>query len=71
MEIPQPEVIERQRLRYAHDRCGEEHFGLPPEHALYECCDLCNYARHRCHFCGDDISHDLSGVHPECVEDHR
>lgn len=24
---------------------------------LYEVCEGCNYNRHRCHFCGDDLSH--------------
>jgi hypothetical protein len=53
--------------RYARSVCGVEHFGLPADHPLYECCDACNYDRHRCHFCGDDTSHDEGGVHPECV----
>lgn len=26
--------------------------------ACYNCCDTCNYDRHRCHFCGQDLAHD-------------
>ena len=24
---------------------------------LYEVCDKCNYNKHICHFCGDDLTH--------------
>jgi hypothetical protein len=24
---------------------------------LWEVCDGCNYQTHRCHFCGDDLTH--------------
>lgn len=24
----------------------------------YETCDSCNYANHRCHFCGSDLDHE-------------
>ena len=35
-------------------------------------CDRCNYVTHRCHFCGDDLSHNqgLLGACPGCLEDH-
>lgn len=26
--------------------------------ALWEVCDACNFVKHRCHFCGDDLRHD-------------
>ena len=25
---------------------------------MYEICDDCNYAEHRCYFCGTDLTHD-------------
>jgi hypothetical protein len=28
------------------------------EGGCFQCCDGCNYATHRCHFCGDDLRHD-------------
>jgi hypothetical protein len=28
------------------------------EHCTYECCDQCNYEKHLCHFCGDNLGHE-------------
>lgn len=34
-------------------------------------CDQCNYATHRCHFCGDDIPHNAKGLCYECWKAER
>lgn len=39
---------------------------------LYEVCDACNYERHTCHFCGEDLRHDernLDGTPHPCYEE--
>lgn len=40
--------------------CDLDHMGLPVPHPLYECCDRCNYADHRCPCCGDDLPHGVA-----------
>jgi len=34
---------------------------IPADHhrqgACFHCCESCNYAQHRCHFCGADLDH--------------
>jgi hypothetical protein len=45
--------------------------------ASYEECDACNYGRHNCHGCGDDLNHDGTEfcaygperMHGNCLED--
>jgi hypothetical protein len=54
----------------------------PERHTCYGgacpwCCTDCNYADHRCHFCGDDLRHDNSrwadppGTPNPCYEEAR
>lgn len=33
---------------------------LKYEASCYQCCSECNYDRHTCHFCGDELRHDNS-----------
>ncbi len=38
---------------------------------LWEVCEACNYERHICHFCGEDLRHDnrlLDGSPNPCYE---
>lgn len=35
-------------ILYLHERDG----------AYFQCCEDCNYVKHRCHFCGIDLTHD-------------
>lgn len=45
--------------------------------ASYNDCDLCNYARHQCFGCGEELNHDQTEgceygperKHPDCCED--
>jgi hypothetical protein len=29
-------------------------------HSNYECCESCNYGMHSCHFCGDQLGHQVA-----------
>lgn len=49
--------------------CHTAHLGLDVPHPLWECCDRCNYDRHRCHFCGGSTAHGSGDVHPDCAPD--
>jgi hypothetical protein len=35
---------------------------------MFDCCEQCNYNRHICPGCGDDMFHNLT-VHKECGEE--
>lgn len=57
---------------------SEEHVLLPfyttdPGPYLFLVCEACNYVKHRCHFCGDDLSHAedlrLNGQIHACYEE--
>jgi hypothetical protein len=45
---------------------------LKTDQGCYYCCEACNYDRHICHFCGDNLTHlnNLSDGSPNpCYED--
>lgn len=46
--------------------------GRPYGPHLFEVCDACNYNKHICHFCGEDLRHDerlLDGSPNPCYEE--
>jgi hypothetical protein len=55
------------------DATPDAFYRFPAGPHLHEVCEACNYATHRCFFCGDDLSHaEVDGVnqqHPCYVDD--